>query len=42
MTQAMPVNQTDPKLDDGDEGSMNPTETDADETAEKSEADDPA
>jgi hypothetical protein len=38
----MPVNQTDPRLDDGDEESTNPTETDADETAEKSESDEPA
>ena len=40
----MPVNQTDPRLDDGDEDSpsTNPTETDVDEPAEQSESDDPA
>jgi hypothetical protein len=39
----MPVNQTDPRLDDGEDSpSTNPTETDADETAEQSESDDPA
>jgi len=36
------VNQTDPKLDDGEDDAPNPTETDADDTAEKSESDDPA
>jgi hypothetical protein len=40
----MPVNQTDPRLDDGDEDSpsTNPTETDVDEVAEQSESDDAA
>jgi hypothetical protein len=38
----MPVNQTDPRLDDGDSPSTNPTETDVDEAAEQSESDEPA
>jgi hypothetical protein len=39
----MPVNQTDPRLDDGEDSpSTNPTETDVDEAAEQSESDDPA
>ena len=40
----MPVNQTDPRLDDGDEDSpsTNPTATDVDEVAKQSESDDPA
>ena len=38
----MPVNQTDPKLDDGEDEPTNPTETEVDETTEHSESDDPA
>ena len=38
----MPVNQTDPKLDDGDDELTNPTENEVDDTTEHSDSDDPA